>query len=105
VKAKEIVVLAGVAATLLLVNSVNLLKRGQMQKSAALVIERGPIRHSINHASAVELQELPGIGPALAERIVQYRQQYGGFNSLEELKRVKGIGEKTFVKIRAHIVL
>ena len=51
---------------------------------------------NINAAPAEELSELPGIGPALAVRIVEYRNQNGPFESLEELKAVKGIGDQVF---------
>lgn len=104
-KAREIVVLAGIAGALLVVNAVNLSRRAMMKRSVELVAEHGTIRYSINYASAAELQELPGIGPALAERIIEYRRRHGGFKSLEELKKVKGIGEKIFARISSHIVL
>lgn len=50
-------------------------------------------RISINSASSVELQELPGVGPVLAERIVAFREQNGPFISLDGLLEVSGIGE------------
>jgi comEA protein len=49
---------------------------------------------SINHATKSELEKLPGIGPALAERIIQYRESRKGFRSLNELTNVHGIGAK-----------
>ncbi len=52
-------------------------------------------RISINSASATELQELPGVGPVLAERIVAFREQNGPFVSLDALLEVSGIGEST----------
>jgi competence protein ComEA len=52
-------------------------------------------RISINAASATELQELPGVGPVLAERIVAFREQNGPFTSLDGLLKVSGIGEAT----------
>ncbi|GAB4322832.1 MAG: hypothetical protein Kow0059_18040 [Candidatus Sumerlaeia bacterium] len=55
---------------------------------------------NINTATAAELDTLPGIGPAYAERIIQHRQQNGPFKSIEDLRQVKGIGEKTFENIR-----
>lgn len=55
---------------------------------------------NINSASAVELEELPGIGPALSQRIVDYRTANGPFASVEDLKSVKGIGPAAFEHIR-----
>lgn len=57
----------------------------------------------INHADREELEKLPGIGPVLAERIVEYRTSYGDFSDIEEIMEVNGIGEKTFAKIRDFI--
>lgn len=56
-----------------------------------------------NRADAQELQLLPGIGPALAERIVAYRREHGDFDSLEALDQVKGIGPKTLQNIRHYL--
>ncbi|MDI6829736.1 MAG: helix-hairpin-helix domain-containing protein [Actinomycetota bacterium] len=55
---------------------------------------------NINLAGRQELEKLPGIGPTLAERIIAYRESKGGFSSVEELKKVSGIGEKKFAEIR-----
>lgn len=60
---------------------------------------------NINTASAKELEELPGIGPALAERIVSYRKANGPFKNIEEIKKVSGIGEKKFEAIKDLIVV
>jgi len=51
---------------------------------------------NINTASKSLLEDLPGIGPVYAERILEYRQKNGGFKSKEELMEIKGIGEKTY---------
>lgn len=55
---------------------------------------------NINTATAAELESLPGIGPAKAQAIIDYRKKYGRFGSVEELINVSGIGEKTLDKIR-----
>jgi competence protein ComEA len=60
---------------------------------------------SINSASINELCTLPGIGESTAEKIIEYRNNYGGFNSLEELKNISGIGEKKYEKIKELITL
>ena len=59
----------------------------------------------INHADTIRLQTLPNIGPALAERIIEYRTINGPFTSLEQLKEVKGIGDKLMEKIQDLIVI
>ena len=60
---------------------------------------------SINNANLEELCTLPGIGPAMAERIIEYRNTYHGFTSLEDLLNVKGIGTKKYEKIVPFICL
>ena len=59
-----------------------------------------PIRISINHATRQELAELPGIGPALAERIVEHRERYGPFRRPAHLMIVRGISERRFHQLR-----
>jgi len=55
---------------------------------------------NLNTATAAELDLLPGIGPALAQRIVEDREQRGPFRSIDNLGRVRGIGPETIRKIR-----
>jgi competence protein ComEA len=57
----------------------------------------------VNTADASELERLPGVGPALARRIVEDRESYGAFGSLEELTRVRGIGSKTIEGAREYL--
>ena len=64
-----------------------------------------PAPTNLNTASVQELQRLPRIGPALAERIVAYRQAHGPFRSPEQVTEVKGIGDKTLEKMRPWIRL
>lgn len=54
---------------------------------------------NINKADAATLQQLSGIGPTLASRIVEFRTEHGPFTQIEDLKKVKGIGTKMFDKI------
>jgi competence protein ComEA len=56
---------------------------------------------NLNTATATDLQELPGVGPTVAARIVAYRQTNGPFKKIEELMNVQGVGEKSFLKLRA----
>ncbi len=60
---------------------------------------------SINRASASELEGLPGVGPVLAQRIVDYREQIGGFATAEDLLDVPGIGERILAGMRDLIVV
>ena len=60
---------------------------------------------NINTASAKELESLKGIGPATAKNIISYREEYGGFSTIEEIMNVKRIGEKTFAKIQDWITV
>jgi competence protein ComEA len=55
---------------------------------------------SVNQATASELEALPGVGPVLAERIVAHREQVGGFDRVEDLLQVPGIGESKLAAIR-----
>ena len=58
---------------------------------------------NINTATKEELDTLPGVGPATAEKILNYRQEHGNFQSIEDLKNVKGIGEAKFNKLQNKI--
>ena len=72
---------------------------------AERLIAPRPAPLDINAASAEELEALPGIGPVLAQRIVDYRAEHGAFASAEELLRVEGIGETKLENIRGGITL
>jgi competence protein ComEA len=54
---------------------------------------------NLNQANLADLEELPGVGQAIAERIIAYREQQGLFQSVEDLQNVTGIGAKLFAKI------
>ncbi len=60
---------------------------------------------NINTASVSELEELPGIGEVIAQRIVDYRTQHGPFKTVRDLLKVEGIGEKKFESIKDHVTV
>jgi competence protein ComEA len=66
---------------------------------------RGVAVVRINSATLEELDKLDGVGPAIAQRIIDYRTENGGFKSVEEIKLVPGIGDKMFEKIKNEIQL
>jgi len=69
-------------------------KTGSGTKSESVSLSGEPI--NINIATLEELDKLPRVGPALAQRIIDYREQNGPFQSPEDLTKVKGIGERTY---------
>ena len=63
----------------------------------------GPV--NLNTASQAQLETLPGIGAAAAKRIIEFREKNGPFKKVEELMNVKGIGEKSFLKLKPLITV
>ena len=63
----------------------------------------GPL--NLNTATEKELDTLPGIGEALARRIVEYREEHGGFRAVEELMEISGIGDATFSELRDKVTI
>jgi competence protein ComEA len=60
---------------------------------------------NLNTATQSQLETLPGIGPKAAQRILEYRQKNGSFKKIEDLMHVKGIGEKSFLKLKPLITV
>ena len=60
---------------------------------------------NINTASAAELQQLPRIGEKVAQRIIDFRKEHGNFQKIEEIMKVKGIGERMFANLKELITV
>ena len=73
-------------------------RRAATPRAASTKAPDAPI--DLNRATLIELQELPGVGPATAQKIVEHRDEIGGFKSVDDLDGVKGIGPKKLEKIR-----
>ena len=77
---------------------------GENQMSLA-VQESQNGKININTADSLKLQEIPGVGPTTAQKIIDYRQNYGKFKSKEDIVNVSGIGEKTYENIKDYIIV
>lgn len=64
----------------------------------------GPVVN-LNTATAEQLESLPGVGARMAQRILEYREKHGGFKKVEELMNVKGIGERSFLRLRPRLTV
>jgi comEA protein len=78
----------------------------RMEALAAVPEARAPgEKIDLNHAGLFDLETLPGIGPVLAERIMAYRDSAGSFQSVDDLRNVKGIGPAKFAEIKDKIII
>lgn len=102
--AKPISWLLPLLLTLMICGSCGRLPRSTTAPHAAHTTDT-PFHININAASAQELEQLPGVGKVIAERIVAYREQYGNFRRPEELLMVNGVSDKKFREIQAMIVV
>lgn len=75
----------------------------QQAQQAQAQAERQPI--DVNTATAEDLQKIPGIGEALASRIVEFRQEHGPFQKIDDLLNVRGIGATSLEKLRPYLVV
>ena len=74
-------------------------------KAAATVTATATAPVNLNTATAEQLATIPGVGPKMAERIIDYRQKNGGFKKVEDLMNVSGVGEKSFLKMKPLITV
>jgi|GEM_PF-1005570 len=79
-----------------------------MDRTVEIQVEGAEFNHKtiiLNDADRQELESLPGVGPVIAARIIEYRERHGGFNALEELIEVKGIGQQTVERLKPYLKL
>ena len=94
---RTILTVATVAAVLTMGGTVGLaFSHAQPPQSSA---QAAPALN-LNTATQADLEKLPGVGPATAKQILDYRQKNNGFKKVEELMNIKGIGEKSFLKLK-----
>ena len=70
-----------------------------------IIPENKNVKININKATQTELETLPGIGPSIAIKIINYRKENGKFNDIEEIKNVNGIGESKYINIKELITI
>ena len=75
------------------------------QDKASPAAKAAPAAVNLNTASSSQIEALPGIGASTAKRIIEYREKNGGFKKIEELMNVKGIGEKSFLKLKSLVTV
>jgi len=77
----------------------------QADRAAAKPAAEASAQLNLNTATQTQLEALPGIGASMAQRIIEYRQKSGGFKKVEDLMNVKGVGEKSFLKLKPLITV
>jgi competence protein ComEA len=90
-------------AVLVVMSSPLIAQRGTKPPSAVTVVSNEVV--NLNSATAAQIASLPGIGPKTAELVVQYRTKNGPFKKIEEIMNVRGIGEKSFLKIKDRLTV
>jgi competence protein ComEA len=96
---KATAALLGLALVLLTARSFNGL-RASVHPSEPIRVDGVAYQVDLNQAERAELLQLPAVGESLAQRILDYRREHGGFQRVEDLRRVKGIGQLTLERLR-----
>jgi len=97
---------AAVAASLVLLFAVSVVSIGLTSAApAAGGKQLGTAPVNLNSAGTEQLTTIPGIGESMARRIVEWRDEHGPFRRVEDLMKVKGIGEKSLEKMRPHVTV
>lgn len=78
-------------------------KKTTKKKSATKKLPASKI--NVNKANTKDLEQLPGVGPVISERIASYRKKHGSFKKVEDLINVEGIGKKTLADMKSFIIL
>jgi len=94
-----------ICATVLIATPVTISAQTPSAAAQASVAVAAKPAINLNSATVEQLETLPGIGRKVAERILEYRTKSGGFKKIEELMNVKGIGEKSFLKLKPLVVV
>ena len=94
-----------VVAMLVLLATVSAGAEGQAKSAGAKAAAAIAAPININTATPAQLETLPGIGARTAQAIVDHRQKSGGFKKIEELMNIKGIGEKSFLKLKPMVTV
>jgi competence protein ComEA len=94
-----------VLAMLILVAAAAIPRAAQQTTSQPPAAAKSEAVVNLNTATLADLESLPGIGKATAQRILEYRQKSGGFKKVEDLMNVKGIGEKSFLKLKNRLTV
>lgn len=77
----------------------------KLESDSPLTRHAGARQVDLNHATLSDLEALPGIGPKLAQRVIEHRDEKGPFRSVDDLRHVKGIGRKKFDRLRPHVLV
>ena len=77
----------------------------QSDRASAKTASQATAQVNLNTATQAQLEALPGVGARTAALIIEYRQKSGGFKKVEDLMNVKGVGEKSFLKLKSLITV